>query len=118
MRDLFRGEKGGGECSSRKKTFIIVLLVQANTPVPAEKVVRSGSLWALLLCRAAEGLIEPARQTERERERAGRDTRDRNRHTHCGSRACVFISSPSSTSDITEEGDLGKEDDKKEPQWK
>lgn len=54
---------------------------KATPPLPVQKVECSALLWALLLCRAAEGLTEPARQR-------GKGEMHRQRQTRCGSRAC------------------------------
>lgn len=54
-------KKGGGEYDSERRAFVSLSVWRAATPEPAPAVERSNLLRALLLCRAAEGLVEPTR---------------------------------------------------------
>lgn len=55
-------EKGGGVYASGRNVSIFPFVWRADTPTPVHWVECSTSLWAVLLCRAAEGLIEAVRQ--------------------------------------------------------
>lgn len=59
-------KKGGGEYDSERRAFVSLPLWRAATPEPVPAVERSNLLRALLLCRAAEGLVEPTRHREKQ----------------------------------------------------
>lgn len=59
-------KKGGGVSASRRNASLFLFVQPTDAPQPAQRVECSGLLWALLLCRAAEGLTEPVRQREKE----------------------------------------------------
>lgn len=108
--------RGGGErmcVPLRRNAWVYLRVWRADTPLPAQRVDGSSSLWALLLCRAAQGLTQPARQ-----ERQGRVRRIDRRQTCWGPGAVKSFHQPGQQETPEREGDEGEEGEKKEHQCK